>query len=546
MTTPPSSTTEGPTPPLFQTVAPNPDDPTAWNYVEGAWFDEAAVERVISFFQRLRHTIGEFAGEPFELLPWQVEYVIKPIFGWKRADGSRLYRRAWIEVPRKAGKTTLCAGLALYGLLADNEMGAHVFAAATGADQAALVFQPAALMAEGSPAIQARTRVFAKSITVPKTASSFRVLASRRAGLQGLNVHVAVIDEVHEHDSPDIIQVLETGVGARRQPLVLYITTADTGEIGTIYDQRRNAIVRQSERLGEYDFSVYGAIWSAPDEADPFSLETWKQAQPGLGLTVSVAYYEDMARAAKNDPLELPSFRRYLLNQRVRSQTRWLSVTEWDECSDQVEPIDGRVAWAGLDLSKTTDFSAFVVISKSADGHLDVEPTLWIPRGRVDKLEKLTGMPLSDWAAQGFLTLTEGTTVDYTLIEEHILATAGRVRLRGVGFDPWNATELTQRLGNAGVTCVPLIQGARTLSAPAKELERMVIARELRHGGHPVMRWMASVVEAEADKNGNIRLNKPDLRSSSIRIDGIAALVDALAIVPLLPDKRRRHAAAGF
>jgi phage terminase large subunit-like protein len=540
-----TSSVSEPTPPLYRTLEPS-TDPADWNYVEGAYFDQAAVDRVVRFFSLLRHTTGRWAGSPFELLPWQLDHIVRPLFGWRRADGTRLYRRAWIEVPRKAGKSTLSSGLALYLLLADGEPGAEVYAAAGGREQAGIVFGAAKIMATNSAPVRKRIQAFKSAITVPATGSTFKAISSRDDLAHGLNIHAAIVDEIHAAKNPGLTEAIETGVGARLQPLIVYITTADDGQVGSIYDQRHEEILRQAQQLGEYDPSVYGAIWGAPDGADPFDPAVWAAAHPGYELTVSRDYYEEHARKARNTPSYLPAFERLLLNRRTKASTRWLSTEDWDACSDPVPSLEGRSVWAGLDLSTTTDLTALVLVAKDGD-RIDIEPVIWAPADNLAELEQSTGVPLQRWAAEGHLKATPGNVIDYDDVYETIIALARRYQIRGIGYDPYNATSLVQRLEQAGLTMVPLRQGAITLSAPAKELERLVKSHSLRHGGHPVMRWMASVVEVSSDSNGNIRPMKPDRRKSSARIDGMAALIDAMCVVPMFPDKKRRGpAAAGF
>jgi phage terminase large subunit-like protein len=543
-----TSSASDPTPPLHQTLEPNTTNPEAWNYVEGAWFDQDAVDRVVEFFGLLRHTIGRWAGSPFELLPWQYEYVIRPLFGWKRADGTRLYRRTLIEVPRKAGKSTLSSGISLYMLLADKEPGAECYAAAGSRDQAGIVYNAARTMATNSPPVARRVQPFKTAITVPATGSTFRAISSRDDLAMGLNPHFYCADELHVHRDGSLLEALESATGARRQPLGLTITTADEGRVGSVYDQRHEEVLRQAQQLGEYDSSLWGVIWAAPDDADPFDESVWMAAHPGLQheATVTLDYYREQAKKARNTPSYLPAFERLLLNRRTKASTRWLSTDDWDACSDPVPTLEGRTVWAGLDLSTTTDLTALVLVAKDGD-RIDIEPVIWAPADNLAELEQSTGVPLQRWAAEGHLKATPGNVIDYDDVYETIIALARRYQIRGIGYDPYNATSLVQRLEQAGLTMVPLRQGAITLSAPAKELERLVKSHSLRHGGHPVMRWMASVVEVSSDSNGNIRPMKPDRRKSSARIDGMAALIDAMCVVPMFPDKKRRGpAAAGF
>jgi phage terminase large subunit-like protein len=533
------------TPPLWQTLPPNSDEAGAWNYVPGAWFDQDAVDRVTRFVRLMRHYVGQWDGQPFDLLAWQVEFVVAPIFGWKGSDGRRLVRTAWIEVPRKAGKSTIAAALSLYLLLADSEPGARVFAAAGSKAQAGEVFSAAKVLARTSTAITRRIHTFKESITVPATNSSFTVVSSRGDLAHGLNVHGAVVDEIHVHKTPDLIEAIETGTGARQQPLVIFITTADDGDDTSIYARRHDAIVRQAQQLGDYDPTTYGAIWAAPPEADPFDEATWRAAHPGYGITIEPEYFAAEAMKAKNSPAELPKFERLLLNRRTRTTTRWLDIEAWDRSAAAPLLIGKeRPAFGGLDLSTTTDASAFVMVSPDGE-QFDVMSRFWLPGDNVLDLENVTGVPLRQWANDGHLTLTPGNVIDYSSIIEEIAALAKRHDVRAIAYDPYNATHAVQELERHGIRMMPLRQGPVSLSDPSKHVELLVRSDALRHGGHPVLRWMAGVVEVRS-VNDLIAPSKPDRRKSAARIDGIAALVNATAAWQTFGAEKAKRRAVGF
>jgi phage terminase large subunit-like protein len=405
------------------------------------------------------------------------------------------------------------------------------------------VFKAARDMAEASPGIRKRLGKGIKRnyLEHPTTFSIFRALSSDGMRQHGLNVHGAVIDEVHVHRSPDLIDALETGTGSREQPLVLFITTADDGTDGTVYATKREyleGVVSGSIK----DSTFYGVVFGVDHEVegfDPFSDATLAAANPGAGYTVTWEYLRAKANEARQSPAQLNRYLRLHLNVRTRQTVRWLDMAAWDAAggADPTEEFAGRPAWAGLDLSATTDFTAAAIIARGdVPTSWLVDVLVWVPEERLEVLEHQTSVPLRRWAAEGRLNLTEGSVVDYERVREDLKAEIARLgcTVTEVAYDPWNATETVQRLEEDGFLMVPIRQGYASLTSPCKELERAVYgstpaAPLFRHGGHPVLRWMADCVEVRQDDNGNLKPSKPDRRKSAKRIDGIAACVNALA-----------------
>lgn len=520
--------------PLIRTPLPTGD---------GVTFDPIRVERVLKFFRLLRQTTGRWAGQEFILLDWQVRWLIAPAFGIVGRDGLRMIRTVWFEIPRKNGKSTLASGLALYLTLADREPGAQVFAAAGSTEQAKLVFNPARLMALGSQTIRKRlgTKGILKSIIEhPITGAFFRAVSSRDDLSHGLNVHAAVIDEVHIHKTPDLIDALETGTGARDQPLILFITTADAGNEGSIYATKREKLDLLVARTATDD-SWWGVVFGADKTAkgfDPFSDETLKAANPGYGITVTTRYLRSAADNARDLPSELNRYLRLHLNVRTAQETRWISLVHWDTTAGIVTPADwqGVTAWGGLDLSATTDLTAFVFLARRPPGWM-VWPLFWLPEDRIDDLEQRTGAPLRRWHTEGYLKATEGNVVDYAKVRADIKTEARKLgcHLDSIAADRWNAIETILALQADGLNTEPYGQGYASMSGPSKEFERLVLgstttAPLLLHGGHPVLRWCADSVAVRTDDAGNIKPVKPDRQKSGKRVDGIVATIMALGL----------------
>lgn len=521
---------------------------------EGAYFSVEHAARALRAIESFKHTKGRWGNTPLRLQTWQKVWIIFPLFGWLFYDEEierdvRVVRSCWIEVPRKAGKSTLSSGIGLALLLADREVGAEVYAAAGSLEQARRVYDDAKRMCETSKAAKGRVEILRNVLRVPRTGGVFRALSKIAETAHGLNVSGAIIDEVHVHKSRDLVDAIETGTGARDQPLIVYITTADEGEEGSIYDEKHTYTKRVAEGVVD-DPAHYGVIWSAPEGADIFAEETWRRANPGLGVSPSLSYLKREAAKAQASPSYLPTFKRLSLNVRTRSSQRWFSMDVWDENAGTVDDkrMRYRKAWGGVDLSAVSDLSAWVlaVESKQPGVELELISRFWLPEERVDVLEAQTGMPLRQWAREGLLTLTEGDAIDYGVIEAQIIADCRRLNVQRIGYDRMFAGQLVQRVQakTRGVDLVPIAQTYLGMSPGSKEFERLLLERQLRHGGNPILRWNAACVEIYSDGNDNIRPRKPDRKESSSRIDGIAAAVMALDGYVKRPIKRKRAAAA--
>ncbi|MCM2390185.1 terminase large subunit [Streptomyces albipurpureus] len=523
----------------------------------GTWFDPAAVERVLKFFLLLKQLIGRHSGRQFRLMDWQVRYLVAPVFGLKRPDGYRVIRTVWFEIPRKNGKSTLCSGLGLYLAFADREAGAEVYAAAGDRDQANIVFRAAANMASGSPPLKkklGRRGIQRKLLEHPVTHSIFRALSSEGLRAHGLNVHGGVVDEVHVHRNPDVIDALETGVGSRTQPLIVFITTADDGaETGSVYATKREEIETLAGRHAE-DPTVFGVVFGADQEAaefDPFTEDTLRTANPGYGVTVLADYLEGKARQAERSPAQLNRYLRLHLNIRTKQTTRWLAMDDWDRSGRdpgsllpvpvELDELEGRDCYGGLDLSSTTDMTAFSLwfppqTDDPAEPHIWV-PFFWLPEDNIDKLERRTKVPLQRWAeetpghAGQALRLTEGNVVDYRAVRSLITDDlAKRFNILAVGYDRWNATETVSELMDAGVQMEQVSQGYAGLNQPCQQLERLVLSGRIVHGGHPILRWHVDCVGVKANSEGHVKPVKPDRQLSTKRIDGVASGLNALAM----------------
>jgi phage terminase large subunit-like protein len=496
---------------------------------KGYRFDVEQATRVINFFFFLRHIKGEWAGTRFNLSPWQ-QFVLGYIMGWRRNDGTRLVRTAYVEVPRKNGKTTLAAGLALYLLLADGEPGAEIYVAATKRDQAKLTFDPAREMARRSPAIKKRVGIYTNNIHVLETASKFEPLGADKDTLDGLNIHGLIIDELHAHKDRGMWDVLTSATGARRQPLTFVITTAGLGGAPTVCRQEHDyseqvlrGVVKDDSRFVYIATIDQGDDWI--DEA------AWRKANPNYGISVKPEFLRQECEKALATPAEQNKFRRYYLNEWVQQETRFLDLRAWDASAGLVRPekLEGLVCYGGLDLANRIDLAAFVLVfpPQKGDEHWYVLPYFWVPEAALVERSRRDRVPYDAWARQGFIRTTPGEVIDYATIRRDILELSRRYRFHRIGYDPWNAFEFAQRLQGEGFEAIEVRPGYRTMTEPTKELARLVLEKKLRHGGNPVLRWMADNLVVQTDPAGNL---KPDKEKSREKIDGIVALITALAI----------------
>lgn len=530
--------------PLIRT--PEPRD------VPGAMFDPARVDRVIKALRALRHTQGKWAGRPLEPDAWQVAYVLAPVFGWVAPDESgrlvRIIRKLFVEVPRKNGKTTLTSGLLLYLAFADGEAGAQVYAVAASKLQARFAYDPAKALAEKAPAMRAaKVRPMKDRIEQDSSGSYMTVVSSVGDLIHGANVHGAGIDELHVHKTNDVVDAVESGTGARDEPLVIIITTAGDNKPNTPYANRRDYIERLAKKVFN-DNTQYGVVFAAELADDPFSEATWRKANPGYGVSPTAAFMRAEAEKAKNSPVDLGRFLRLHLGVRTNQRTRYLDLKAWDRNAVRPTPAEelrGRAAVGGLDLASVSDLCALCWLLPDGRGGYDALWRHWMPAARLPEMSKRTAKAAELWVRRGWLTLTEGDVVDYGFIEQAILDDAELLRVAQLGYDPYNATQLVNNLVNAGVEMAPVKQGIMTLSAPMKEIQRLMLKgtkREplLRHDGNGLVRWEVDNLAVKTDASDNV---KPDKSVSADKIDGISALATAMHSALALAGEFERESA---
>lgn len=499
-------------------------------------FDHEKARVAIAFFSLLKHSKGEWAGQTIRLEGWQ-QFITAMIFGWLKADGTRRFKNAYIEVARKNGKSTWAAGVGLYMLLADGEPGAEIYSAATKRDQARITHSEATRMAKASPNIRNIVRIFKDNIHIENTASKYEPLGSDTDSADGLNVHAAIVDELHAHKSRDMWDVLDTATSARRQPLMLAITTAGFDRNSICWEL--HTYTEQVLQGSVVDYDWFGIIYTLDkDPKDPEKTEDWDnedcwiKANPNIGVSKRWDDMRSKARKAKEMPTALNNFLRKELNVWTQSITKWVNWEHWTACNGAADPVGlrGRTCYGGLDLSSNTDISALVLVfPPQQDGdEYQVLCRFFVPEDTARERTKQENMLYQNWIRQGYLTATAGNVIDYDFILEQIDEDAKTYDLQEIAYDRWGATKIAQaiqELAGRDDFLVQFGQGYASMSPPTKELERLILDHKLAHGNNPVLNWMADNLVVRTDPAGNI---KPDKERSLEKIDGMVAMIMAL------------------
>jgi phage terminase large subunit-like protein len=493
----------------------------------GLHFDVEAAQHRIEFYPEfLRHSKGEWARHPMALAPWQ-KFKIGSVFGWKRKDGTRRFRYVYSELPRKNGKSTLLAGVGLDLLACDGEAGAEIYAAATKRDQARIIFDEAKRMVAASPELATMIARFKLNLSIDATGSKFEPLSSDERTLDGLNPHCVLVDELHRHKNRALLDVMDTAVGSRRQPLIWIITTAGDDDPQSVYNAENDYAVKVLEGTLEDD-NVFAFITTIDKDDrwdDPIA---WAKANPNLGISVKLDDLERQAKKAAKTPSALVAFKRLRLNVRSAQFDRAFDMEEWNRNSRgpfDPDKLPRLTCWGGLDISSKIDISAFVrLYAPDEDNILRVTCRFWMPADTLEDRADRDNVPYRRWVEEGWIEATPGNVIDHGTIRDAILADAKRCDLQGVAFDPWNATQMSVELNEHGVNMHEFIQGTRSYTNPTKELRALVASYRIDHGDNPVLRWMASNLKVFTDRN----LNEMPHKAQSVgRIDGIAALIMA-------------------
>lgn len=496
---------------------------------ENSHYDKEAADFAVMFIESLCHTKGTWAGKKFELIDWQ-ERIIRDLFGVLKPNGYRQFNTAYVEIPKKQGKSELAAAVALLLCCGDGEERAEVYGCAADRQQATIVFDVAADMVRMCPALNKRVKILAsqKRIIYEPTNSFYQVLSAEAYSKHGFNIHGVVFDELHTQPNRKLFDVMTKGSGdARMQPLYFLITTAGTDTNSICYETHQKAKDILDGR--KIDPTFYPVIYGANESDDWTDPAVWRKANPSLDITVGIDKVEAACNSAKQNPGEENSFRQLRLNQWVKQAVRWMPMEKWDACAFPIDEdeLGGRVCYGGLDLSSTTDITAFVLVFPPLDEEdkYIVLPYFWVPEDTLDLRVRRDHVPYEVWEKQGRLETTEGNVIHYGYIEKFIQRLGEKFNIREIAFDRWGAVQMVQNLEVMGFTVVPFGQGFKDMSPPTKELMKLVLEKRIAHGGHPVLRWMMDNIYIRTDPAGNI---KADKEKSTEKIDGAVATIMAL------------------
>lgn len=509
------------------------------------YFDSEAAQIVIDFFGMLKHSKGKWAGKPFVLEPWQ-QFIIWVVFGWKHADGTRRFKTAYQEIARKNGKSTLLAGIGLYGLGFDNESGAEIYSVATKEDQAKITFGEGQHMAKESGRLGGLATIHQKAISIDLTNSTWKPLGKDSKTQDGLNPHMVLVDEFHAHPDRSMLDVMDSAVGSRTQPLLFIITTAGFNTQSACYIEREYAIKVLKGIV--QDDSYFAIIYTLDkDEATGELLDDWKdpavwiKANPNLGISVFEKDMERLCQKAIESPVTLNNFLTKKLNVWTTQEVKYFNIEKWDSLKDRIDESEllGKPCFIGVDLASKSDIGAVVCLFPLEDGRKVLIPRFYCPRDSAVERSKKDRVPYLLWAEQGYITLTPGSRTDFSFIQKDIEDLWYKFDVQKMGFDQWNFEYLYQRLVTNGMDAEKVIEYGQTLknmSEPTKELDALIVSGKLVHNGNPVLRWMASNTAVYTDPNENIR---PVKDKSTEKIDGIVAAIMALGLSLIEPEPQK-------
>ena len=498
---------------------------------KGARYDKEKADNAVNFINSLCHVHGEWAGKPFNLMKWQ-EKVVRDIFGTVKADGYRQYNTAFVFTPKKNAKSELAAAVALYLLCADGEYGAEVFGCAANKEQASIIFKTAAQMVRLKPALAKRIKVndATKRLVYPMMNSYYTVVSSEVPSKYGINASGIIFDELLAQPNRELYDTMTKGSGdARRQPLNFILTTAGTDKRSICYEVYQKA---KDILVGKRDDSTFYPVIFGADPKDDWEDEaTWKKANPSLGTTITLDKMRQAYESAKGNPIEERLFRQLRLNIWAEETARWLPIEIWNELADDYDEQDlrGRVCYGGLDLSSTTDITAFVLVFPPDEPNekYKVLPFFWIPEEGLEKRIKRDKVRYDAWQSKGFIMTTEGRVVHYEAVEDFIKDCGKKFEIRQIAMDRWNGTATAQRLERDGFQMIEFGQGFRSMTYPTKELMRLILDKKIAHNGNDALNWMLENMVVKTDEAGNV---KPDKAKSAEKIDGAVALIMALDI----------------
>lgn len=489
-------------------------------------FNEEAAGWAIGFVQECcTHVKGEKAGTPLLLEPWQ-QAIFANLYGWYRPDGLRRYREGFIFIARGNSKTTMAAAIVCCGLYVEDEPGAEIYSSAAEREQARLCFEIVTGMIRNERYMAERANLYKYSIVVGD--KSYKAISAEAGSKHGYNAQLVVNDELHAHRTPELTEVLQTGTGKRRQPLVVHLTTSDYEREGSICNRKHDYASKVRDGVID-DPAFLPVIYEAAKDDDWTDPKVWAKANPNLGISVPEQYLVRECEKAKDDPAYENTFKRLHLNIRTAAFSRWITSEAWDACRQEMGIVQfaGQKCWCGLDLASTQDFTACVVAFRTDDGAA-VFPYFWVPEETARKREQSARIPYSVWARDGHLNLTPGRITDYDIVRSDINAVVKthKLNVQEIAADQlFQGLDICRRLADEdGYLVFAHGMGILGLALPTKETKRLILGGQLQHDGNPILRWMMSNVVVQTDAAGN---EKPARDKCTDKIDGVVAMIMA-------------------
>jgi len=510
------------------------------NIAPGYFYKPLFGDSAVAFVERLKHHKGRWKGMPFELIDWQ-EQIIRDLFGIvSKSDECRQYKRAYIELPKKNGKSELAAAIALLLLCCDHEYGGEIYGCAMDQKQARIVFNVALHMVEQNEYLRENIKYnrSTSTMTFKPLGSFYQVVSADSGNKDGLNSHGIIFDELHAQKNEDFFKVMTTSSGlSREQPLQFIITTAgfDRNSIGW----REHQYANQVRRGDIIDPTFYPVIFDMDEKDDWQSEAVWRKVNPSFGITFEPDAFRAEFEKAKIDLSAENSFRRLNLNEWTKQYSRWMPMDKYDACNQKLDDsfLHGKRCYGGLDLSSSDDMTALVLCFPPEDEEdkFYLLPFFWIPREFMEKRIRKDRAPYDRWAHEGHLFVTDGAVIDYDFVQAKLVELSKKYDIKDVAFDKWGAQLLSQRLKKDGITVSGYRQGYQTMSPASKNFLTLIQKGCIAHGGHPVLRWNFDNAVVKIDEAGNI---KPDKSKASDKIDGAVAAIMA-ADLAMRDDKKR-------
>lgn len=486
-------------------------------------FDKDLANLRLDFYNMCCHYKGEVAGKPIKPELWQC-FIQGSVFGWvDKKTGKRRFREVYEQIAKKNGKSTDAATTGLYCMTVDGEAGAEVYSAATTRKQARIIFETARQMISASPELKTMYQSLSNNINVPQMVSKFEPVSSEAETLDGLDIHCALVDELHAHKTRAVYDILKGGTAARSQPLIWVVTTAGYNLNG-ICKERYDYSVKVLEGSVEDD-TLFAYIAQIDENDNPFDEKVWIKANPNLGVSVKIDDLKRKSNEAKEIHSAYNTFLCKHLNIWVNDTNSWMDMKRWNESGQNIYPVlKNKPCWVGVDLSKRLDLTSVVAVFPLDDGMFAVLHHSFIPEASINEKERTDKVPYSAWIRDGYITAIPGETIEQSWIEDYIMNFSKKYKVQEICYDPWSASEFAQHMDAEGFVCVEVRQGFRSLSEPMKDIEKLVYSKRMIHFNDPVMKWAMSNVIASSDATDNI---KPDKAKSTNKIDPVVAMITA-------------------